>query len=350
MSEVTASTQCKTVFENIRENRVIYFGQLILAVLVGARGLGVGTDTAQYASWYEKIADCHCLWGNVEPGFNAFALLAAWINDSAFFFFFCISLTVFVMVNIISEKVASLDNQLELKNRQLISSLILLTFLLSPFFVSVHINAIRQGMAAFIVFYALLSFYDRSWVTFVVASLLAISIHTTSMMYLAFFPLLLLPYQGLLLLVGVLSLVYASGFSEVIVRYLSNLFEIPLHEYVVGYQSRVEYQAGVRYDFLIFSLAGLSFAIIGRYFSENKKVITALLKSYIVLLIPFLMLGYANFSNRYVYTAWLFLSVLTAYAAYAIPIWDKVRRFIHPYAIIAGQLIFLLMAINGFAK
>lgn len=350
MNEWTNGRRPSAFFAHVRENWVIYLGHIVLAVLIGTRDLNIGTDTANYARWHEVIADCRCLWGNVELGFNMFSLVISLISNSVVFYFICISLMLFVMTNIISEKVAGLDNQFDHKNKQLILVFILLAFLLSPFYVSAHINAIRQGMAAFVVFYAFLSLCDRGWIKFVIASALAISIHSSSIMYLAIFPLLLLPFRILLAISAGLSLIYAIGFSEIIVRYISDLFNLPLYDYVTGYRSEVTYQGGVRYDFLIFSWLGLLFGLVGRYFSNSKTVLTSLLNIYIVLLIPFLVLGFANFSNRYVYTAWLFLSVLAAYAAYSIPIGLRVKSFVYPYGIIAGQVIFLLMALNGFAK
>ncbi|MEX1200852.1 MAG: EpsG family protein [Methylophaga sp.] len=350
MKVVATGTWRATIYRNVRENWFIYSGQFFLAILVGARDLDVGTDTLRYAEWYAVIADCYCLWGTVEPGFNVFSLIISLISDSTVFYFFVISMALFIMTNVISGKVVNLDSQLEKKNKQLISALILMAFLVSPFFVSAHINAIRQGMAAFIVFYAFLSFYDRSWVKFLIASVLAISIHTTSIMYLVLFPLLLIPFHILFAMSVGLSITYASGFSEVMVMHLSNALDLPLYDFVAGYQENQAYQSGVRYDFLIFSWLGLCFALIGRYFSNKKKVITSLLSVYIILMIPFLILGFANFSNRYAYTAWLFLSVLTAYAAYSIPVWEKLRVVVSPYALILGSLAFLLMALNGFAR
>ena len=184
----------------------------------------------------------------------------------------------------------------------------------------------------------------------ILASVLAVSFHLSSIMYLALFPLLMLPIWILLVILAGLSVIYASGLSEVIVSSVSELFNLPIHDYVTQYRADLAYQSGVRYDFLIFSMLGVGFGLLGRYFSNKKAIIDALLKIYIVLLIPFLMLGYANFSNRYVYTAWLFLSILTAYAAYSIPVWGKLQRIITPYTVIIGQSIFLLMALNGIAR
>jgi hypothetical protein len=340
----------RSIIANWRENWPIYIGQFLLAILIGSRDLSIGTDTERYAAWYQVIADCHCFYGNIEPGFNIFGLISALLTNNAGFYFFSISLTLFVMLNVVSGKIVKLDSQIDRDNKKLLFALILLAFFFSPFFVSAHINAIRQGMAAFMLFYAFLSFQEKSWGKSILASVLAVSFHLSSIMYLALFPLLMLPIWILLVILAGLSVIYASGLSEFIVSSISGLFNLPLHDYVTQYRADVAYQSGVRYDFLIFSMLGVGFGLLGRYFSNKKAIIDALLKIYIVLLIPFLMLGYANFSNRYVYTAWLFLSILTAYAAYSIPVWGKLQRIITPYTVIIGQSIFLLMALNGIAR
>lgn len=339
-----------SVTANWRENSAIYIGQFFLAILVGSRDLSIGTDTERYAAWYKVIADCHCFYGNIEPGFNLFGLITSLFTDSVGGYFFAISLALFVMLNLVARKVTRLDSQIGQKEKKLLFTLILLAFFLSPFFVSAHINAIRQGMAAFMLFYALLSFQEKSWGKFILGSVLAMSFHISSIMYLVLFPLLMLPIWILLVILAGMSVIYASGLSEVIVSSVSGLFNLPLHDYVTQYRADVAYQSGVRCDFLIFSLLGVGFGLLGRYFSNNKAIIDSLLKIYIVLLIPFLMLGYANFSNRYVYTAWLFLSILTAYAAYSVPVWEKLKTIIIPYIVIFGQSIFLLMALNGIAR
>lgn len=350
MSQWADQIRASSFVDFVTKNWLLLSGQVILAILIGARGLDVGTDTARYAEWFKQIADRFGFYGNIEPGFNIFGLMIAFISDSVIFYFFCISLALFVMTNVIAVKVANFDGQLEHKDKQLIFGLILLGFLLSPFYVSAHINAIRQGLAGFMVFYAFLCLHDRSWIKFVIASIVAVSFHSSSAMYLVLFPLFLLPFPYLLAIAIGFSLLYATGLTEVIVKYLSHLLHLPLYDFVAGFRTDVSYQSGIRYDFLVFSWLGLLFALIVRYFSDKKEVITSLLNIYIVLLVPFLMLGFANFSNRYAYTAWLFLSVLAAYTAYLVPVWQRLRVLVSPYGLIVGCVAFLVMAQNGFAR
>lgn len=350
MSAWNTGIKSSIFFAFVKENWLLLIGQILIAIVIGARGLEIGADTARYADWFKVVAECHCLYGNAELGFNLFGLLIAFINDSVVLFFFCICMALFALTNIIAEKVANLDSQLEHRNRQLIFGLILLAFLFSPFYISAHINAIRQGMAAFIVFYAFLSLHDRNWGKFILASIIAVSFHFSSAMYLALFPVLLLPFRFVLALGIGFSLLYATGLSEEIVREVSNLLHLPLYDFVAGFRTDVNYQSGIRYDFLIFSWSGLLFALIVRFFISKQETISELIKIYILLLIPFLTLGFANFSNRYAYTAWLFLSILTAYAAYSVPIWSKLRNFVSPYALIVGHIAFVLMALNDFAR
>ena len=61
----------------------------------------------------------------------------------------------------------------------------------SPMFVNASINAVRQGLAALLVFTALLSFQQRKWWPFALYGALASSLHLSSLLYLVFAPLLL---------------------------------------------------------------------------------------------------------------------------------------------------------------
>jgi hypothetical protein len=66
----------------------------------------------------------------------------------------------------------------------------LMFLFLSPMFVNASINAVRQGLAALLVFTALLAFHRRQWRNFIVYGALASSFHYSSLLYLAFAPML----------------------------------------------------------------------------------------------------------------------------------------------------------------
>jgi len=330
--------------------------QIVLAILVGTRDISIGHDTQQYAQLYESVKNCHCFDGGVEKGFQYLSLLFAYADFSNDAYFSGISLILFFLVNTVAFKFVGLfGDSVEKYSHEYwqLIYLVVLIFLWSPFFVSAHINAIRQGLASFFVYLALFAFILKHWKLFVVASIAAINFHHTALMYIAFFPLLLLTLNQVLLIVLVLSLSYAIGFSEFFTAWISNILNLGVYEKITNYQIKVNYQGGIRYDFMIFSLLmGLFPYFIFRTLSTDKyqKGLTALLKIYFLLLIPFLFFGYANFSNRFLYTAWLFLPILAAGTLWSIKIWRDWGKYILYLMTAISPFVFIFMALNGIAR
>jgi len=88
-----------------------------------------------------------------------------------------------------------------------------------------------------------------------------------------------------------------------------------LYQTIVNYGVYAEHTSGIRLDFAGFTIvAGLFFWLIGTYFlHEDKRTkFINLVKIYWILTIPFFCLGFAGFSDRYLYPAWLYLSILSA--------------------------------------
>lgn len=335
---------------------LVLLTQIVLAVLVGGRDLSIGHDTYRYAQLYEAIKDCLCFDGAVEKGFQSLSFLFAYAGVNNEIYFIGISLILFFLVNTVAIKFVEIFSHSVEKYSyeywQLIY-LAILIFLWSPFFVSAHINVIRQGLASFFVYLALFAFILKNWRLFVFSSITAISFHHTSLMYIAFFPLLLLTVNQVLSIALVLSVSYSSGFSEIFIAWISNVLELGIYEKISNFQRKVNYESGIRYDFMIFSLVmGLLPYLIYRFISTEKyrKGLAALLKVYALLLIPFLLFGFAKFSDRFLYTAWLFLPFLAAGTLCSIKLWREWKTRIFYVLSIVSPLIFSFMSLNGIAR
>jgi len=328
----------------------LYLFELLLALFVGSRDLSVGTDTLNYANRFFAMENCGCFNLNQDLGFQLFAYLAVLTGLGVEFYFSLLSLTLFVLVNIVVFKIVSINDG---KNRDItLSYIVLAALLVSPFFVSSHINAIRQGIAAFFIFYAFLSFQNREWARCAFISLIAISIHYTSVMYIVLLGALFIPLPFLLGIISLLSVLYAAGGSEPLIAWISELSNVELYSVIKNYQQQLDYKSGVRYDFLLFSLFWAIFTFTFNLFlvkEQYQKVVELCLKIYVILLIPFLLFGFANFSNRYVYSAWLFAAIMVATTVYFSTLWDKVKRFL-PLILLSAPIIFIVMVLNGFAR
>ena len=328
----------------------LYVFELLLAIFVGSRDLSVGTDTLTYANRFFAMEECGCFKLNQEFGFQLFAYLAVLTGLGVEFYFSLLSFTLFILVNTVASKIVNTNNG---KNRDItLSYIVLAALLISPFFVSSHINAIRQGLASFFIFYAFLSFQNREWGKCVFISLISISIHYTSVMYIVLLGGVFISLPFLLGVISLLSLLYAAGGSEPLIAWISELTNVELYSFIKNYQQHIDYKSGVRYDFLLFSLFWAILTLLFNLFlikEQHQKIVELCLKIYLLLLIPFLLFGFANFSNRYVYSAWLFAAIMVATTVYFSTLWDKVKSLL-PLILLSAPIIFIVMVLNGFAR
>ncbi len=286
---------------------------LLLAValfgcwLVGTRGLDVGTDTDAYAGFFEGLGQ----WPSqtrLEPGFvfvsyalKQLGLGVAGYQAALFALLLC---TVAIAARRYARYLGDERGYLTF-----LSAALMLLFV-SPMFVNASINAIRQGLAALLVFTALLSFYQRKWWKFALYGALAGSLHLSSLLYLAFAPALLLSPRMLRYVAASAFLLYVSGASQAMVRAL-----VPsLYDLVMEYTANPYYRSGVRIDFAVFSifwyaLPHLLAPLVRSPYRERIKDSTAI---YLVMLLPFFAIGWGFFSNRYLLPGWLAVSVIVA--------------------------------------
>lgn len=279
----------------------------VTVIVVSLRALDVGTDTHVYAAVFLAMGDSLMV-TRFEPGFLALTRAASITGMSVTGY----QATLFVVL-LAGSVVAARRYFIYLdSNRGFLTFLtaVLLFLFISPMFVNAAINAVRQGLAAPLVFAALLAFHQRKWRRFVVLGAVASSLHYSSLMYLACAPVLLLSLRRQRIIAGLGFLAYCSGLSLVVVR-----AAVPaLYSAVMNYSVDAVYRAGIRYDFALFSLFWylLPFMvsrIVQSPFSERIKQSTAV---YMVMVLPFFLLGWGNYSNRYLLVAWVFASFMVA--------------------------------------
>jgi hypothetical protein len=88
-----------------------------------------------------------------------------------------------------------------------------------------------------------------------------------------------------------------------------------LYKKITEYGVNEGYRTGVRFDFAIFSIIfGFLFEIIGMSISSLKErlKIKQCIKLYWVTLLPFFFFGFGAFSDRLLFTSWIYLSFLAA--------------------------------------
>ena len=287
---------------------------LVLAVaafgcwLIGTRSPDIGTDTDAYAGFYLRLGS-GLVETRLEPGFVYLSyglrqLGLGVIGYQAALF----ALLLATAVAATRRYFGYLGGTAAGYYTFLSASLMLL--LISPMFVNASINAIRQGLAALLIFASLLAFHQRHWWKFALYGALASSFHVSALMYLALAPVLLLPpnLQRFLAVAAFLS--YVSGLSQKAVGILSPA----LYQTVMEYTATTRFEAGVRMDFAVFSifwyvLPYLLSPLIKAQYREKILDSTAV---YLVMVLPFFAVGWGYFSNRYLLPAWLAVSLILA--------------------------------------
>jgi len=186
----------------------------------------------------------------------------------------------------------------------------LMLLLVSPMFVNASINAIRQGLAALLIFAALLAFHERHWWKFTIYGALASSFHVSALMYLVLAPVLLLQPRVQRLLAACAFLLYVSGLSQVAVGLVSPA----LYQTVMEYTATSRFDAGVRIDFAVFSIFWylLPYLLAPMINVQYRQRILDSTAVYLVMLLPFFAVGWGYFSNRYLLPAWLAVSLILA--------------------------------------
>jgi hypothetical protein len=301
----------------------------VATIMVGSRSIDVGTDTHVYAGFFLS-AQHGPVNTRLEPGFVILTLLAGATGMSVVGYQATLFVVLLAGVVFAARRYyAYLDST---RGFLTFLSAVMLFLFVSPVFVNASINTVRQGLATPLVIAALLSFHHHKWRSFVLFGAVASSLHYSSLLYLAFAPVLLLSLRKQRIIASVGFLAYCSGLSMVVVR-----AAVPaVYNDVMNYHVDAVYRAGVRYDFALFSLFWyllpfMASRLVRAPFSERIKQSASV---YMVMVLPFFLLGWGNFSNRYLLAPWVAASFLVA----AMVCHSRTPLLRHPILLRAGLL------------
>lgn len=286
---------------------LVFAAVVVVDYVVANRG-DIGTDTSQYAGFFDALRLRGALPSRFEPVFYYLSLVLAATGMS---FPAYLSVLFLVMIGTVLVATRNFHEYLQSQSHYLTFLIASLMFLfISPVMSNATINVVRQGLASLLVFTALLAFHRRQWRAYVLWGLLATGFHYSSVLYLLCAPVLLLKPK-LQRIVGIGAfLAYCSGFTMILVRALAP----SLYAYVMTHDAIATYRSGVRLDFAAFSLFWyllplLAAPLVREPVRENIKHSTTV---YLVLMLPFFLIGWGSFSNRYLLPAWLAVSLILA--------------------------------------
>lgn len=280
---------------------------LFVDIVVGSRSIDVGTDTYVYAGFFHEIRGGP-ISTRFEPGFLLITRLLSLSGFSVEAYQSILFGILLLMAAIASRRYFDYLGSTHGYLTFLVACLMFL--FISPMFVNASINAVRQGLAALPVFTALLAFHQRQWRSFFIYGLIATSFHYSSLLYLAFAPLLLVNLRLLRIAAIVAFIAYCAGVTQIVVRAVAPF----IYNAVMDYSLGAKYKSGVRIDFAVFSifwyiLPFMLSSIVRKPYSTRIKDSTAV---YLVMLLPFFVLGWGNFSNRYLLSSYLAASMMVA--------------------------------------
>lgn len=280
----------------------------ILAVFIANRDVSVGVDTPVYIHNFEKLVDCNCIDTKFfEVGFQTFTYIVTLITHDNVIYLFSIAFFLNILFYLV---IKSLDSNLKLSNNgneYVLLLFISFTFILSSnFFLTAGINGIRQGLSAPLIFLGAIQIFHKKYLLGLILLAGAVSFHLSSILYIACLPLLYLRpiinfYIGI-----IFSFLYATGATEIIVSFGSSSLGINLYSAVKTYSDSGLYE-GFNSFFLLYSLSPFFHVLLNRILFKDFLFPRYIFSLYVALILPFLLLGFAGFANRYAFTAWLFL-------------------------------------------
>lgn len=299
---------------------------LIVSLFIGLRQSKVGRDTESYISHFNDAASIQNI-DKFEIGFSYLIYFISKHTNSVEFFFFIIALIITIgyvkFFNNVYKKT------LNLRSSSLGRYLIFFTILLfSSWYYALTMNGIRQGVSLVFLYLSLYQlFYENKKIKFIVFYLLAISFHHASIMMAP----LLLFYKARFRIVFIawtlLGLGYFTSTNELFIEWISTRFNLQIYKLVKYYAVERGEQPGdglyYGFDikFFIYTIFWpLLLLALTKWKSRlksndiNNKEIMVLIKMYLFLSMPYFILGFGAYSNRYAVLCWFLIPVMQFYS------------------------------------
>lgn len=312
----------------------------LLTYAVSMRDYSVGTDTENYSSIFYKILSGTDV--RYEPGFVLLVRSVGQVISSDRFFFGVVFLMVlYGYFRFFRTAVYKSDLNVWY------GYLLLLGFLfVSSWFLVSTTNSIRQGMALPFLYVSIISCLNSKYFSAILYFIVSVSFHFSTLLIIPFLFLLFFSLNFLALIYFVLSFFYVSGISELLVKYFSDLFGLPLYSFVKNNVATLERFYGFSLDqyiytnfwfFLGYALVVFRFLEIGKR-NLFKKVISV----YGVLCLPYFSLGFGGVSNRYAMLAWAFVPLLQVFILLSLPCTKNLKSGLSFFAFLVGSFFYFL--------
>ena len=298
----------------IKDEKDIYFGlrlaYIILAIFasyfVGSRSEDIGTDTGNYLYYFNAISNSEKL----DPGFDRIEIGFFWITKiiSLFTQSPSIYLAIIFMIQFVGIT-GPFFRRSELFDKYFLLSFVWLSY---PFFYSITLNVLRQGVAFVFVIYAVDRYLCGERKSAYLLALTGVAFHYVTIIYFIAFLFGDLKIRTLLIFwLGCvfLAMTGAVGYFFTFLEKLMNSFGV--NDYYLSYFNGVmssEYVTGFKPEFFLASITPIFcvylFMWLGFDISKNNL---RLLKIYIIIHSLYFLFTELPYNDRFAIASWLFI-------------------------------------------
>ncbi len=279
-----------------------------LSLVVGSRDLSVGTDTANYAQYFENV----CNYSDMQlfdPLFGYLTLLIARTEVAVWCYFSIL----FLLFNFLYFSFfSSIAKWSHFEKRHLLYILLLGFSLASSWYIAATTNGLRQGLSLPLLYFSLFFFFRKKWIKAVFFAFCAAGFHLSSVFVLPFFVTIFLPKKLFNWLVIFAILGYPLGINEALVAFFSRIIGFTVYEQIAMYGVESENWVGFQWDLFLYSIFWVVIYAYLQKFVKKKyiKEFSFFWQLYCILLFPYLFFGFGGYSNRWAVIAWLFLPII----------------------------------------
>lgn len=275
---------------------------------IGMRGVDVGSDTAVYFKYFDfvKYGDSFEGAERIEIGFYWLTKVISYFTDSKNVYLSIIFLIQFIGTT------SALYKKSETFKPYLLIALIWLSY---PFFYSITLNVIRQGLAFVFVIYAIdAKLQNRKYSPYVLLLLGTLFHYATLLYMICFIVLELKPKFIMLLWFWFLTVIFAFfGWIDEVIQSLLRMI-IGDNQYYSSYLDssiNIDYAVGFRIDFVIFSALPIAYYfLLKKYKSENLNGFSFVFTLYLAMNIFYLCFASFPYSDRFALASWLLIPLM----------------------------------------
>lgn len=296
----------------VGKSQLQLFAYILLAIagiyFIGMRGVDIGSDTSTYFRYFDFVKFGEDFEGadRIEIGFYWLTKVISYFTDSKNVYLSIIFLIQFLGIT------SALCKKSDIFRPYLFVALIWLSY---PFFYSITLNVIRQGLAFVFVVYAIdAKLLNKKYSPYILL-LLGTSFHYATMLYIiCFIALELKPKFITLLWFWFLAVILAfSGFTNEIIQSLLSLI-IGDNSYYYSYLDssiNADYVTGLRMDFVIFSALPFPYYfLLKKYNNKNADNTEIIFTLYLAMNILYLCFSGFPYNDRFALASWLLIPLM----------------------------------------